>query len=229
MLPDALTVRSISMIPPEGGGSGGAPAGTAPLARSRARSLASSRDGRVLIRCPPASTWTRRVSAQILITRPVIAGPSQICCPATHKFPDGGTTRSSSTAQLAGRVLPAAAATSGSPGPAVLVTGLAEPAGARLAGTRRPRTWPVAGANRAAGNAMASDWCGRSALYSLRHASTAAWASSMLSKGPCSFSNSSCRVWVGSAERRGASLGWSFSAQPPSKPDGPVSRYPAFQ
>ena len=41
----------------------------------------------------------------------------------------------------------------------------------------------MAAANRAAGNAMASDWCGRSALYSLRHASTAAWASSMLANG----------------------------------------------
>src|SRR5262249_11939252 len=81
-----LTVRSISMIRPEGGGSGGAPAATARLARSRARSLASSRDGRVLIRCPPASTQTRWVSAQILITRPVLAGPSQICCPATCRF-----------------------------------------------------------------------------------------------------------------------------------------------
>lgn len=110
MLPDALTVRSISMIPPEGGGNGEAPAGTAPLAASRARSLASSRDGRVLIRCPPASTWTRRLSAQILMTRPVIAGPSQICCPATHRLPDGGTTRSSSTAQGAGWLVPAAAA-----------------------------------------------------------------------------------------------------------------------
>src|SRR5215468_9122313 len=79
-----------------------APAGTAPLARSRARSLASSREGRDLIRCPPVSTWTRRVSAQILMRRPVIAGPSQICCPATYRLSDGGTTRSSSTAQLAG-------------------------------------------------------------------------------------------------------------------------------
>jgi hypothetical protein len=107
MFPDALTVRSTSMTAPEGGGSGGAPAGTAPFARSRARSLASSREGRVLIRCPAASTQTRWVSAQILMRRPVIAGPSQICCPATHRFPDGGTTRSSSTAQLGGWLLPA--------------------------------------------------------------------------------------------------------------------------
>jgi hypothetical protein len=56
--------------------------------------------GQVLIRCPPANTWTRRVSAQILMTRPVIAGPSQICCPATHRLPDGGTTRSSSTRSM---------------------------------------------------------------------------------------------------------------------------------
>ena len=54
----------------------------------------------------------------------------------------------------------------------MLVTGSAGPAGVRLAGTRRSRTWPVAGANRAAGNAMASDWWGRSALYSVRHVST---------------------------------------------------------
>jgi hypothetical protein len=48
-LPEALTVRSISMTLPSGGGSGGGPAGMAPLAASRARSVASSRDGRVLI------------------------------------------------------------------------------------------------------------------------------------------------------------------------------------
>jgi hypothetical protein len=41
--------------------------------------------------------------------------------------------------------------------------------------------------------------------------------------------NSARIVLVGSAERRGASLGWSFSARPPSEPDGPVSGYPALQ
>jgi hypothetical protein len=42
---------------------------------------------------------------------------------------------------------------------------------------------------------MASDWCGRLALYSARHASTAACASSMLANGSCTFSSSCCRIW----------------------------------
>jgi len=33
-------------------------------------------------------------------TGQVIAGPSQTCCPAIQRFPDGGTTRSNSTALL---------------------------------------------------------------------------------------------------------------------------------
>ena len=42
---------------------------------------------------------------------------------------------------------------------------------------------------------MASAWCGRSELYCLRQASTAACASSMLANGPCTLSSSCCSVW----------------------------------
>jgi len=55
-LPEALTIRSMSMTPPAGGGSGSGPAGTAPQAASLARSVASSRDERILIRWPSART-----------------------------------------------------------------------------------------------------------------------------------------------------------------------------
>ena len=97
-LPEAFTVRSTSITSPAAGGSGGGPAGRAPAAARRARSRASSRDGRVLIRWPSSRTWTWASPAQSRTVRPVIAGPSQICCPAIQRFPDGGTTRSSSTA-----------------------------------------------------------------------------------------------------------------------------------
>jgi hypothetical protein len=46
-LPDAFTVRSTSITSPDAGGSEGGPAGCAPAAVRRARSRASSRDGRV--------------------------------------------------------------------------------------------------------------------------------------------------------------------------------------
>jgi hypothetical protein len=49
-LPEAFTVRSTSITAPDAGGSGGGPAGRAPAAVRRARSRASSRDGRVLTR-----------------------------------------------------------------------------------------------------------------------------------------------------------------------------------
>jgi hypothetical protein len=42
---------------------------------------------------------------------------------------------------------------------------------------------------------MPSDWCGRSVLYSSRHASSAACSVSMLLNGPCTSSSSSCRDW----------------------------------
>jgi hypothetical protein len=54
--PDAFTVRSSSMAGPVAGGSGGCPAGVAPEAISRPMSVRSSRDGRVLIRCPSSRT-----------------------------------------------------------------------------------------------------------------------------------------------------------------------------
>ena len=42
---------------------------------------------------------------------------------------------------------------------------------------------------------MVRDWRGRKVLQSLRQASTAARASSMLANGPRTLSSSSCRVW----------------------------------
>jgi hypothetical protein len=54
-LPDAFTVRSTSVTSPAAGGSGGGPAGCAPAAVRRARSRASRRDGRVLMRWPSFS------------------------------------------------------------------------------------------------------------------------------------------------------------------------------
>ena len=49
--------------------------------------------------------------------------------------------------------------------------------------------------NREAGKAMPSDWCGRSALYSSRQASSAACNASSDSNGPCTSSSSSCSDW----------------------------------
>jgi hypothetical protein len=57
--------------------------------------VADAEDARCLHEC---GTWTGSSQAHSPMVRPVIAGPSQICCPASHRFPDGGTTRSSSTA-----------------------------------------------------------------------------------------------------------------------------------
>ena len=82
------------MLVPAGGG----PAGRAPLWRSLARSTADSRDGTVLIRHPPMLRCTVVVSIQKLTCWPVLLVPSQNCCGPTVMFPDGGTTRSTSTA-----------------------------------------------------------------------------------------------------------------------------------
>jgi hypothetical protein len=52
-----------------------------------------------------------------------------------------------------------------------------------------------AGLNLLAGKAIASDWCGRSVLYSSRQASSAACSASMLSNERCTSSSSRWRVW----------------------------------
>src|SRR5204863_5840374 len=104
-----LTSRSTSThllaaSTPGDGPAGGGPEGRAPARRSRARSTSVSRDGTVLIRHPPTLRWQVAVSIHRVTFCPARAGLSQNCCPPTHKFPDGGTTRPTSTAsgQLAG-------------------------------------------------------------------------------------------------------------------------------
>ena len=140
-------------------------------------------------------------SAHRVTCRPDRAGPSQTCCPPSCKFPDGGTTRSTSTA--------------GWPAPAVRCpaavlpprAGWVRAADRGLAGMARlggaPVSWAgmrsssgeAAGVNRLAGKAMPSDWCGRSVLYSCRQVSSAACSASMLANGPWTSSSSRCRVW----------------------------------
>jgi hypothetical protein len=61
-------------------------------------SMADSRDGTVLIRHPSMLRCTVIVSIQNLTCCPVRPGPSQNCRGPMAKFPDGGTTRSISTA-----------------------------------------------------------------------------------------------------------------------------------
>ena len=80
-----------------GGGSGEGPAGTAPRAISRARSLTDRWERTVLSRVPPIRTWIRSQSAQIRAVIPARWVPIQNCRFVTHMFPDGGTTRSNST------------------------------------------------------------------------------------------------------------------------------------
>ena len=140
-LPEALTVRSTSVTSPDAGGSGGGPAGRAPAAARRARSRASSRDGRVLMRCPPSRTRTCLSPAQSRTVRPVIAGPGQTCCPAIQRLPDEGTSRPSPTALPCPLSLPG----SGGGGAAAPSPGSGSPAAAgsrgypvSSAGIRRP-------------------------------------------------------------------------------------------
>ena len=92
------TQRSTSTASPSSaGGSGEGPAGTAPWAMSRARSLTDRWERTVLIRIPPTRTWIRSQSAQIRAVIPARWVPIQNCRLVTHMFPDGGTTRSNST------------------------------------------------------------------------------------------------------------------------------------
>ena len=129
------------------------------MAASRDRSVTPSRDGSVLIRAPSSSTCRLIASAQRVTCRPDRAGPSQTCCPPICKFPEGGTTRSTSTA--------------GWPSCGVATTGWGAASTGRLlagdeSGAGRDFCWPVlgvswagmrssraesAGVNRLAGNA----------------------------------------------------------------------------
>jgi hypothetical protein len=164
--PMPLTSRSTSTHrlaarAPGDGPAGGGPAGRASARRSRARSTSVSREGTVLTRHPPMLRCTVVVSIQRVTCCPARAGLSQNCWPLTHMFPDGGTTRSTSTAsgQLAGS---AAAAVSSAAGGVVV-------RGSRSAGAHRDSPSSTAcaeGRNLDPGVAMSSDWCGRSWLYS---------------------------------------------------------------
>src|SRR5260370_37396287 len=128
------------------------------------------------------------VSIQNVTCWPVLLVPSQNCCGPTVMFPDGGTTRSTSIAsgQPAGSTT---AGISACPGGG-LVTG------ARSAGAHKLRASPVTGdgPDFSAGASLSRDWGGRRWLYSARHLSTAAWASSIELNGPASLRNSICRV-----------------------------------
>jgi hypothetical protein len=93
---------------------------------SLARSLTDRWERRVLIRAPAADRWMSWVPAQNRITVPARAGPSQNCRPATHMFPDGGTTRSNSMGPPS--QLPGAGA--GCSGGAVVLAGPGTRAGA---------------------------------------------------------------------------------------------------
>jgi hypothetical protein len=157
-----------------------------------------SRDGTVFRCCPATATCTVVVSIHNVTCCPARCGPSQNCCPATCRLPDVGTTRSTSTASghctppLPGTItLPAMAGGGG------VVSGGAEDAGsgagARSAGSHSGGSPGGAGRNRSPGLAISSDWCGRVVLYSTRHASTAACASSSDANGGCSSRNS---VWM---------------------------------
>ena len=94
------TSRSTSMAAPSlcGARGGGGPAGRPPVAASWVRSLSLRWERTVLRRAPPAVRWIRSWSAQNVMVIPARSGPSQNCLPATHMFPEGGTTRSNSTA-----------------------------------------------------------------------------------------------------------------------------------
>jgi hypothetical protein len=193
--PMPLTSRSTSThrleaSTPGDGPAGGGPAGRPSARRSRARSTSDRRDGTVLIRHPPTLRWQVAVSIHKVTFCPARAVPGQNCCGPTVMFPDGGTTRSTSTAsgQLAGSA--AATALSGAGGGLV--------SSSRSAGARKLSASSGSGdlrRNREAGVAMPSDWCGRSWLYSCRQASTAAWAASIVANGPASLRKSVCSVW----------------------------------
>lgn len=152
--------------------------------------MAPNREGRVLRRVPSSITCRTVSSAQMVTCRPASAGPSQICWPPIHKFPDGGTSLSVSTATR-GRATASATSVAAAAGAGTEPGGAVSPWRAGM----RSSSSDSADPNREAGNAIPRDWCGRSVLYSSRHASSAACNASMLSNGPWSFSSSFCRDW----------------------------------
>ena len=96
--PSLETTRSTSIAAPGSAlGSGGGPAGRAPVAVSLARSAVDRWERTDLTRSPPAVRWITSVSAQNVMTCPARRGPSQNWRPVTSMLPLGGTTRSNST------------------------------------------------------------------------------------------------------------------------------------
>ena len=198
--PVALTVRSTSITAPSPAGSGDGPAGRARGGR-RASSVAPSRDGSVLIRAPSSSTCRLIASAQRVTCRPDRAGPSQTCWPPIHKFPDGGTTRSTSTAgwplmklwRLAVALPPRAGS--------VLAPHQRRAGRVRLAGARRELGRDAqlqrrgCGREPAGGEGHAQRLVRAVGVVFGRQASSAACSASMLSNGPWTSSSSRCKVW----------------------------------
>ena len=83
--------------PGSAGGSGGGPAGRAPVAASAVRSAADRWERTDLTRAPAISRWMTSVLAQNVTVIPDRCGPSQNWRRATCMFPLAGTTRSNST------------------------------------------------------------------------------------------------------------------------------------
>jgi hypothetical protein len=77
-------------------GSGGGPAGRAPVAASLARPAVDRWERTDFTRSLATVRWITSVSAQNVMTCPARRGPSQNCLPAACMFPLGGTTRSNS-------------------------------------------------------------------------------------------------------------------------------------
>src|SRR5215472_714931 len=96
--PSLETTRSASIAAPGWAlGSGGGPAGRAPVAASLARSAVDRWERTDLTRSPATVRWITSVSAQNVMTCPARRGPSQNWRPVTSVLPLGGTTRSNST------------------------------------------------------------------------------------------------------------------------------------
>jgi len=155
-----------------------------------------SLDGTVLSRTPWTSRCTTVVSAHSVTAVPARSGPSQNCCPPTVRLPEPGTVRSTSTARWTGSPpLGDSTGGAGRAGSDDAATGGAGAATDTVVGSRSgSRSSAGRGMNTSAGNAMSSDWCGRSVLYSARNPSTAACAVSRSGHTSTESSSSRCRL-----------------------------------
>src|SRR5579864_3498008 len=139
----------------------------------------------------------------MVIVRPARAGPSQICCPPSCKFPEGGTTRSACIADPS-------SATATPPGGTD--TGACCDCACGTARFSRHLSWACldrggeragdpqsqrrcGGSEPGGGEGHGQRLVGRSGLYSSRQASRAARSAWMSLNGPCGSSSSeSCRA-----------------------------------